>query len=136
MNSDDFEKRLQRQPLRQVPSEWRAEILQAALPCRPPTPEPRPSLLSTILWPNTKAWVALGCVWILIFVLHTASRGTSPVLAQVPATKVANVMIALKDREQTLVELIGNNSQANDADKPRRFSPQPRSEWRGTTEMA
>jgi hypothetical protein len=30
MNMDDFEKRLQRQPMRQVPGEWREEILAAA----------------------------------------------------------------------------------------------------------
>ena len=30
MNSDHFEQRLQRQPLRQIPTEWRAEILSKA----------------------------------------------------------------------------------------------------------
>jgi hypothetical protein len=40
-----------------------------------------------------------------------------------------------KDREQTLVELMESNP-ATDADKPRLFTPQPRSEWRGLTAMA
>ena len=136
MNSDDFEKHLQRQPLRQVPGEWRREILQTAVPVRPPTLDPRPSWLSTILWPNAKAWAGLGCVWILIFALHAASRGSSPMLAQIAAPKSADVMTTLKDREQTLVELIGNNNPATDVDKPRRFNPQPRSEWRGPSAMA
>ncbi|HEY2083793.1 MAG TPA: hypothetical protein VGI88_13505 [Verrucomicrobiae bacterium] len=145
MNTDDFEKQLQRQPLRQVPEAWRADILRAAeASTRNPKLETRNThwlstlshQLSTILWPNAKAWAGLGCVWILIFALHGASHGGSPMLAQVPAAKSANVMMTLKDREQTLVELIGNNSPANDADKPRRFNPQPRSEWRGTTAMA
>jgi hypothetical protein len=146
MNPDDFEKRLQRQPLRQIPSEWRAEILQAATSPRPSTLDPlarrsgakaaRPSLLSAILWLQPKAWAALGCVWILIFALHAASRGNSPMLAQASAPKSANMMITLKDREQTLVELIGNNNSAKDADKPRRLNPPPRSERRGTTAMA
>ncbi|HEX4265482.1 MAG TPA: hypothetical protein VH597_14195 [Verrucomicrobiae bacterium] len=146
MNPDEFEKHLQRQPLRQVPSEWRAEILQAATSARPSSLDPlarrsgakaaRPSLLSTILWPNAKAWAGLGCVWILIFALHIASRGNSPMLAQVSAPESANMMITLKDREQTLVELMGNNSPAKDADKPRRLDPQPRSERPGTTAMA
>ena len=30
MNSDHFEQRLQHQPLRQIPTEWRAEILSKA----------------------------------------------------------------------------------------------------------
>ena len=30
MSTDDFEKRLERQPLRQIPGEWREEILSAA----------------------------------------------------------------------------------------------------------
>jgi hypothetical protein len=136
MNPDEFEKRLQRQPLRQVPDEWRSAILKKA----PAAPHSsfviRHSLLSSILWPNAKAWAGLGCVWILIFALHAASRGSSRMLAQVHASKSANVMITLKDREQTLAELIGNNSPANDVDKPRRFNPQPRSERCGTTATA
>ena len=30
---DNFEQKLQRQPLRQVPAEWRGEILAAAISC-------------------------------------------------------------------------------------------------------
>jgi hypothetical protein len=71
----------------------------------------------------------------LIFALHAASRDSSPMLAQVPAPKSASMMTAWKDREQTLVELMGNNP-ARDADKPRLFIPQPRSERRGTTATA
>jgi hypothetical protein len=134
MNTDDFEKRLQHQPLRHIPDAWRSEILRNA-PAAHSSFVIRHSLLSSILWPHPKAWAALGCVWILIFALHGASRGSSPMLAEVPAPKSANVIMTLKDREQTLVELIGANP-ASDVDQPRKLNPQPRSERRAATAMA
>jgi hypothetical protein len=56
MNAD-FEKQLQRQPLREPPRDWRAEILAAA--------DSRPST-----WPSFRAWTALAAVWVVIFLLH------------------------------------------------------------------
>ena len=51
MNADDFEKQLKRQALRQVPSEWREDILRAAEAAgRNPTLENRDaSWLSTLI---------------------------------------------------------------------------------------
>jgi hypothetical protein len=70
MNPDDFEKRLQRQPLRKIPSEWRESILQEAKSAPHSSPVIRHSFLSTlnstlstILWPNPKAWAGLAAVW-------------------------------------------------------------------------
>jgi len=85
MKPDDFEKRLQSQPLRQIPTEWRQELLQVAKQSVPSPADPRASLLSTIisqlstpLWFNPKAWGALAAVWIAIFALHQR-RKTTPV---------------------------------------------------------
>ena len=54
MNTDDFEKRIERQPLRKIPGEWRREILQAATEAQSTRAEDRgnavasASLLSTL----------------------------------------------------------------------------------------
>lgn len=66
MNSD-FEKQLQRQPLREPPRNWRAEILAAA-DSRPSAFRSRGEGIST--WPSLRAWAALAAVWVVIFLLH------------------------------------------------------------------
>jgi len=74
MNSDDFEKRVQRPVLRQIPPEWRQEILQAARAADRPAPDmPKPSLLSTLnsqlstfLWPHPRMWAGLAATWVVI----------------------------------------------------------------------
>jgi hypothetical protein len=83
MNTDDFEQRLQRQPLRPVPPEWRDEILAAARAGAAPSslaPRPSPllSLLRDWLWPHPVAWGALAAGWALVVVLNSAAGG--PVL--------------------------------------------------------
>ena len=80
MNSD-FEKQLQRQPWRELPRDWRAEILGAAS-------VPRPSGLGPVhhsfgdggspgqgisTWPSLRAWAGLAAVWLVIFLLHVAA---------------------------------------------------------------
>ena len=133
MNTDDFEQRLQRQPLRQIPAEWRAEILDA---CRESKVESREqerlwpstlvSRLSTVLWPHPKAWAGLAAVWILIFAVDFSMRDTTPVLAEKAAPPSPEVIVELKQQQRMLAELIGAG-QAREAEVPR-FLPQPRSE--------
>ena len=131
MKMDDFEQRLQRQPLRQIPAEWRWEILSAAK-CAS-RPAPRGSFLSTIsyqlstlLWPHPKAWAGLAAVWILIFAVNFSIRDKAPVMAEKAAPPSPEVIAELRQQQRMLAELIGS-SQAREADLPR-FLPQPRSE--------
>jgi hypothetical protein len=127
MKPDDFEKRLQSQPLRQIPTEWRRQILQNARQSAPSALDPRPSLLSTLLWPNPKAWAGLAVVWVVVFVLQFASRETSRTVATVATSQSSAILASLKDQQKTLVELMGND-QPKDADQPPRGGPRPRSD--------
>lgn len=76
MNTDDFEKKLQRQTLRQIPEEWRAEILAAAR-----APERRVAAESSIpLWRLIcarfpVAWGALAGVWIALIAINVLLLG-------------------------------------------------------------
>jgi len=131
MKMDDFEQRLQRQPLRQIPVEWRGEILSAAKHASRPVP--RASFLSTfnfqlstLLWPHPKAWAGLAAVWILIFAVNFSIRDKAPVMAEKAAPPSPEVIAELRQQQRMLAELIGS-SQAREADLPR-FLPQPRSE--------
>lgn len=131
MKPDDFEQKLQQQSLRQIPSEWRAEILSAAKHAS--RPSPRASFLSTfnhqlstLLWPHPKAWAGLAAVWILILAVNFSTRDKSPVMAEKAAPPSPEVVAELKQQQRMLAELIGS-SQARDAESPK-FLPLPRSE--------
>ncbi len=134
MNPDDFEKRLQREPLREIPSEWRESILREAGPSRPSTPAPRPSFLSSLLWPHPKAWAGLAAVWVLIFAIQFEARNRAPMIAAIPAPSSSETTATLKDQQKILAELLGNN-EPGEVEKPRRFPAQPHSERRRSTSM-
>ena len=127
MKPEDFEKRLQSQPMRQIPTEWRKQILRGATPARPSFLSTLNHQLSTILWPNPKAWAGLAAVWIAIFALQSTSHSGSRMVASAPAPHRYFFGDRLKDEQQTLVELMGNN-QPVDADQPRNAGPKPHSE--------
>lgn len=83
MSDDPFEKRLQREPLRQIPPAWRGEILSAARRAASPKssiPDPRsvPGWRSW-LWPNPLAWSGVAAAWLLIFALNFLAAESSPV---------------------------------------------------------
>ena len=147
MNPDDFEKRLQRQPLRQVPREWREEILSAARQASAPQPTPHPahrfrtSLLSTLnaqlstfLWPHPAAWAGLAALWLVIGGLNLATREASPQVARRASPPSVEVFMAFHEQEQLLAELLGPR-EAPVAERPKPAVPRPRSERRRTLLM-
>jgi hypothetical protein len=137
MKPDDFEQKLQRQPLRQVPAKWRAEILMTVesaagtrrlmLDARPTWLSTINSQLSTILWPHPAAWAGLAAVWILILAVDFSARDKSPTLAEKSAPPSPEVVVELKQQQRMLAELIGPRDE-HDADRSKSFVPQPRSE--------
>ena len=129
MKPDDFEKRLQSQPLRRIPSEWRAEILKNAESSRPSILDPRTSFLSALLWPNPKAWIGLAAVWVLSFAIQFESRNGARVVIGTSKTTRTEMLAALKDQRVILVELI-NSTEPRDVDKSRHLSNRPHSESR------
>jgi hypothetical protein len=141
MKPDDFEQRLARQSLRQVPGEWRAEILAAARNSQAahqaPRVPPRSWLstinhqLSTLLWPHPKAWAGLAAVWIFILALNFSMRDKSPALAEKTLPLSPEVLVQLKQQQRMFAELMGPRDTAV-ADRPKTHAPRPRSqctEW-------
>jgi hypothetical protein len=137
MKPDDFEQKFQRQTLRQVPAEWREEILTAAESAgsaRHSPPVTRPSWLSTlnaqlstILWPHPVAWAGLAAVWILILAVDFSARDKTPIMAEKSAPPSPEVMVELRQQQRLLAELMGPRD-TSDADRSKSFAPQPRSE--------
>ena len=142
MNGDDsFEKRLQGLPQRQIPAEWRQQILSAARdatnPRRLPS-EVEPSLLSSLnllfarlLWPHPKAWASLAAVWVLVLGLNLATRepAARPQLAQQATRPTPQLLEMLRQQQQSLAELVGPLEQA-ESGRSKTDLPQPRSQRR------
>ena len=144
--TETFEQRLRRQPLRQLPHEWRGEILSA---CSGDSAERRrskflnagflpkaatPAWLSALrqqlaafFWPHPRAWAGLAAVWICILALNFSTHEAAPAQAKKSAPPSPEVMVELKKQQRMFAELVGSH-ETPEADRPKIFSPRPRSE--------
>jgi hypothetical protein len=139
MNPDEFERRLQRQPCRQLPREWRQDILSAAHRATRPGHVSRLTFhsflsafrapLSAALWPSARAWAALAAVWVVIIAVNFSLRDRTDVAAAKAVRPSADVILALREQGKLMAELIGPTSPL-EAVPPKTPLPQPRSERR------
>ena len=139
MKPDEFEQKVSRQPLKEIPPAWRAEILSAAHNAQAahhasrithhPFLSTLSSQLSTLFWPHPKAWAGLAAVWICIGALNFSMRDpASSGVAGKSAPPSPEVMVELKKQQRLLAELVGTH-ESQDVDRQKIFSPRPRSEW-------
>ena len=124
----EFENLLRRQPLRQIPGEWRAEILAASRPA--PRASRLREILSTFnLQPSTAfRWAALAAAWVVILVLNHAARDTASVKMAKSAPPPPQVLLALAEQKKMFAELIGTANVTAPSDRPKIFLPRPHSE--------
>jgi len=132
--TEQFESRLSRQPLRQIPREWRGEILGAAnSPARRSEVMPASffsvlnSQLSALFWPHPKAWAGLAAVWVFIFAVNFSMRDRTPMIAEKISPPSPEMIVELKKQQRMFAELVGSY-ETQDADQRKIFSPKPRSE--------
>jgi hypothetical protein len=135
--TEQFERRLSRQSLQQIPGEWRAKIVAAACDAqasRSPKPVAHRSLLSTIrhqlsslLWPHPKAWAGLATVWVFILAVNFSTRDKTPVIAEKAVPPSPEVTAELRQQKLLFAELIGP-AETQVADRQKYFLPRPRSE--------
>jgi len=130
MKLDEFEKEMQRQPLRQVPPEWRAAILRSARAAA----ASRSSLLTPHavswwrewLWPSPKAWAGLAAVWLVIAGLNLPIASRPSGIAQQTPKPSPEVETTLADQRRELARLLDNLAES--APRPKAVPPGPRSE--------
>ncbi|HEU6447653.1 MAG TPA: hypothetical protein VFV23_04365 [Verrucomicrobiae bacterium] len=130
---NEFEKKLSQQPLKQIPAEWRAEIIACASSqsnrTRSQTSRmPVLRILHEFFWPNPKAWAGLAAVWIFIFALNVSVRDKSPAVAEKASPPSPEALVQLKQQREMFAQLIGAN-EPRVADRQKIISPKPRSEW-------
>jgi hypothetical protein len=132
MNPDEFEKNLQRQPLRPIPQEWRSGILRAAnAAATEPSVAIRPSiglikLWRELIWPVRRVWMAFACVWVVIVAVNFADAEKSGKLEARSKIPPGNLITVWEQQEKLLTEL--NSLQNPDMEKPRHSLPKPRSD--------
>ena len=146
MNPDDFEKQLQRQPLRAVPEKWRAEILQTA--ASPVTDDVKSRTYETHaaaqpkhlpdsaaadgawwhqwLWPSPRAWAGLAAAWLAIAVLNVTNAPASAEMAKESQKPSLETEAVLAAQRRELARLLDNSTEA--APAPKSGPPGPRSE--------
>ena len=127
MNDESqFENRLRRQPLRQVPSAWREEILAAAEASRQSAPVRESTFtalsrlrLRELFWPAPQAWAGLAAIWLVILGAHFATREPASgnlTRQTIPASPQMREL--LKQQGQLFAELVGAREET-DVDRPK-----------------
>ena len=129
--------------MRDVPADWRSQILDAATSATRAT-EPSEfshaltgvatikTRLAAIFWPHPIAWAGLAVIWLGILTFTFAGRDESQVLAKACPPPSPEVLTVLRSQERLLAELIGPlASQPSEVDRPKSIMPLPRSQWCG-----
>ena len=140
MNTDDFEKKLQRQPLRRVPPAWRADILCAARNAAAVQRGTRNtehatrsflstlnSQLSTLLWPSPRAWAGLAALWLLMLAVNLLTSHEPATVANRIPPPSPQVLLAIQAQERLLYQSLGAR-ELPEAERPKPTSPRPRSD--------
>ena len=134
MNFDDFEKKLQRQPLRQIPANWRESILQAARE-QTASAAPPPLLIRAVLitWrelirPCRYAWSAMAALWLALWMINSHMEfAPFPTRVARSSPAASEQIRSFAEQRRVLVELTGPVD-LSPAERPRRADPKPRSE--------
>jgi hypothetical protein len=134
---NEFEQKLSRQPLREIPGEWRVDIVVAAdanrQKIRAVTSTAIIKLrLREIFWPAPAAWAGLAAIWILIFIVNFSTRDKTPFVAEKVSPPSPEVIAELRQQKLLFAQLIGS-SDARVADRQKSFLPRPRTERRFET---
>lgn len=83
-----------------------------------------------LVWPCRRIWTGLAAVWVLIFVFNFSQRDPLERMARKSPPPSPEMILAFRQQERLLAELIGLNETHAAEPPPKPFLPQPRSEGR------
>ena len=125
--NDEFEQKLSRQPLCEIPSHWRRQILAAShQPSRVSRRGFSPASLFHLPMPTIR-WGALAAVWVVILALNHAARDNSPQTFAKALPPSPQMILALREQKKMLAELI-SAPLARDVENSKPILPRPRTE--------
>ena len=123
MSFDEFENKLRSQPRREIPPQWRREILGSVNVERTaPVPWWR-----RLLWPHPVAWASIAAAWTAIFALNLAGAPETA-SSQVASKPSPDMRLAYEERRRLWAELVLDVSPQTG--KPRPPVDRPRSHAR------
>jgi hypothetical protein len=135
MNSE-FENKLKRQPLRQIPRDWREDILRTAQENASAAVKRRePVLIRAILiaWreliqPFRYTWSGMAALWVVFWMVNARLEiSDSPTRSTIGASAASQSIRLFEEQRQALAELTGRSDPAP-AEPPRESRSKPRSE--------
>jgi len=135
MNMDNFEKKLRRQTLRQIPAEWREEILAATrAPERRLAAESSLSLWRLICARLPVAWGALAGVWIALIAINVLLLGGAGRSSGHQRVAKADEALSIWHLQSAELQQLASGDSSISREAPAQLPPAtqrgPRSEWR------
>ncbi len=80
-----------------------------------------------LIWPCRRIWTGLATVWVLIFLINFSQRDAVSSVTGKPV-RSGGPAISLQAQQRWMNELFADRATPPDADRPRNFSPKPRTE--------
>ena len=80
-----------------------------------------------LIFPCRRIWMGLATVWVLLFIVNFSQHdGSQTIIAKSAPTP--EMMMTFRDQQKLLNELFADRSLPVEAERPRIFSPKPRTE--------
>ena len=79
-----------------------------------------------LIFPSRRTWAGIAAAWVLILVVNFSLRDPAQPGSVIKAT--APAMMSFQEQQKLLNELLADRSVPMDTDRPKTFSPRPRSE--------
>jgi hypothetical protein len=83
-------------------------------------------LWQELVWPSRRIWAGLAAVWILIFIVNFSQRNDSQIMTAKSTSP--EMTMTFRDQQKLLDELFADRSLPVDVERPRIYSPKPRTE--------
>lgn len=87
------------------------------------------ALWRELILPSRRIWTGLAAAWVVIIVVHLASRETEPSVVVKSTPLSPEVLIVLREQNELHAQLLRDGSKPADADRPKPVAL-PHSEWR------
>jgi hypothetical protein len=84
-------------------------------------------LWQELVWPCRRTWAGLAAVWVVLALVNVTQRDGSPAVMAKSAPSTA-ILLTFRDQQKILNELFADRALPLDAERPRIFSPKPRTE--------
>jgi hypothetical protein len=84
--------------------------------------------LRELVWPCRRTWAALAAVWVALFIFNVSQRDKAELAARKLPPPSPEAIMAWRQQERLLAELIGPSAPGGDAEQRKIFLPKPRTE--------